>query len=145
MARMKKWILWIDWGSKYVGVAYMWEGEKIVFPVGYLMNDQVIFFHLGELIQKYSIKTIVLGRPSKQRDVQEKIEKFMTNLSFIIGQEDITIEKMEEDYSSVEAGDIISNTHKDIEAFKKNPLEDTISAMIILERWNTVGGIKPVA
>ena len=123
----------------------MWEGEKIVFPVGYLMNDQVIFFHLGELIQKYSIKTIVLGRPSKQRDVQEKIEKFMTNLSFIIGQEDITIEKMEEDYSSVEAGDIISNTHKDIEAFKKNPLEDTISAMIILDRWNTVGGIKPVS
>lgn len=145
MARMKKWILWIDWGSKYVGVAYMWEGEKIVFPVGYLMNDQVIFFHLGELIQKYSIKTIVLGRPSKQRDVQEKIEKFMTNLSFIIGQEDITIEKMEEDYSSVEAGDIISNTHKDIEAFKKNPLEDTISAMIILDRWNTVGGIKPIS
>jgi len=123
----------------------MWEGEKIIFPVGYLMNDQVIFFHLGELIQKYHIKTIVLGRPSKQKDIQEKIEKFMTNLSFIIGQEDITIEKMEEDYSSVEAGDIISNTHKDIEAFKKNPLEDTISAMIILDRWNTVGGIKPVA
>ena len=47
--------------------------------------------------------------------------------------------------ASVEAGDIISNTHKDIEAFKKNPLEDTISAMIILERWNTVGGLKPVS
>ncbi len=123
----------------------MWEGEKIVFPVGYLMNDQVIFFHIGELIQKYSIKTIVIGRPSKQEDIQAKIEKFMENLSFIIGQEDITIEKMEEDYSSVEAGDIISNTHKDIEAFKKNPLEDTISAMVILERWNTVGGIKPVS
>ena len=145
MARMKKWILWIDWGSKYVGVAYMWEGATIVFPVGYLMNDQVIFFHIGELIQKYHIKTIVLGRPSKQKDVQERIEQFMTNLSFIIGQEDITIEKMEEDYSSVEAGDIISNTHKDIEAFKKNPLEDTISAMIILDRWKTVGGIKPVS
>ncbi|MEI6426131.1 MAG: RuvX/YqgF family protein [Candidatus Absconditabacteria bacterium] len=145
MARTKKGILGIDWGSKYVGVAYMWEGEKIVFPVGYLMNDQVIFFHIGELIQKYSIKTIVIGRPSKQEDIQAKIEKFMENLSFIIGQEDITIEKMEEDYSSVEAGDIISNTHKDIEAFKKNPLEDTISAMVILERWNTVGGIKPVS
>ena len=123
----------------------MWEGEKIVFPVGYLMNDQVIFFHIGELIQKYHIKTIVLGRPSKQKDIQEKIEQFMTNLSFIIGQEDITIEKMEEDYSSVEAGEIISATHKDIEAFKKNPLEDTISAMIILDRWKTLGGIKPVA
>ena len=123
----------------------MWEGEKIVFPVWYLMNDQVIFFHIGELIQKYHIKTIVLGRPSKQKDIQEKIEKFMTSLSFIIGQEEIEIVKMKEDYSSVEAWDIISNTHKDIEAFKKNPLEDTISAMIILERWNTVGGLKPVS
>ena len=145
MARTKKWILWIDWGSKYVGVAYMWEGNSVVFPVWYLMNDQVIFFHIWELIQKYHIKTIVLGRPSKQKDIQEKIEKFMTSLSFIIGQEEIEIVKMEEDYSSVEAGDIISNTHKDIEAFKKNPLEDTISAMIILERWNTVGGLKPVS
>ena len=135
MWRTKKWILGIDWGSKYVGVAYMWEGSSVVFPVGYLMNDQVIFFHIGELIQKYSIKTIVIGRPSKQKDIQEKIEKFMQNLSFIIGQEEIEIVKMEEDYSSVEAGEIISNTHKDIEAFKKNPLEDTISSMIILERW----------
>jgi RNase H-fold protein (predicted Holliday junction resolvase) len=67
------------------------------------MNDQVIFFHIGELIQKYHIKTIVLGRPSKQKDIQEKIEKFMTSLSFIIGQEEIEIVKMEEDYSSVEA------------------------------------------
>jgi RNase H-fold protein (predicted Holliday junction resolvase) len=69
----------------------------------------------------------------------------MTSLSFIIGQEEIEIVKMEEDYSSVEAWDIISNTHKDIEAFKKNPLEDTISAMIILDRWNTVAWLKPVS
>ena len=46
----------------------------------------------------------------------------------IIDQEKTSISKINEDYSSVEAGEIVSN-------FKKNAAEDTVSAMLILERW----------
>jgi RNase H-fold protein (predicted Holliday junction resolvase) len=41
--------------------------------------------------------------------------------------DDIKIELMDEDYTSVQSGEIVSN-------FKKNVAEDTISAMLILQR-----------
>jgi hypothetical protein len=48
-------------------------------------------------------------------------------LGYIIDKKNITIEKVEEDYTSVQSGEIVSN-------FKKNVAEDTVSAMLILER-----------
>lgn len=91
------------------------------------MNDQMIYFHIGDLIKRYGVKTIVLGRPSKQKDIQERIMKFMNSLNYIIEKDEITIETVEEDYTSVESWEIISN-------FKKNEATDTVSAMLILER-----------
>ena len=64
----------------------------------------------------------------KQKDIQEKIAKFINNLNYIIEKDEIIIETIDEDYSSVESGEIMSD-------FKKNASTDTISAMIILERW----------
>jgi len=49
-------------------------------------------------------------------------------LEYIIDKKEITVEKVNEDYTSVQSGEIVSN-------FKKNVAEDTVSAMIILERW----------
>jgi RNase H-fold protein (predicted Holliday junction resolvase) len=125
-------ILWIDRGSKYIGLAYSPVSSEIIFPVGYLMNDQMIYFHIADLIQRYGVKTIVLWRPSKQKDIQEKITQFMNSLNYIIEKDEITIETIEEDYSSVESWEIISN-------FKKNEATDTVSAMLILERWKKRG------
>ena len=51
----------------------------------------------------------------------------MTSLNYIIEKDEITIEIIEEDYTSVESWEIVSN-------FKKNETTDTISAMLILER-----------
>lgn len=120
-------ILWIDRGSKYIGVAYAPLESEIIFPVGYLMNDQMIFFNLADLLKRYNVRTIVLWWPTKQKDIQEKITKFINNLNYIIEKDEITIEVIDEDYSSVESGEIVSD-------FKKNATSDTISAMIILER-----------
>lgn len=64
--------------------------------------------------------------PSKQEDVREKIQKFIDNLKIMIDSK-ITIETIDEDYTSVLSGEITSN-------FKKNAAEDTVSAMLILER-----------
>ena len=91
------------------------------------MNDQMIFFNLADLLKRYNVRTIVLGWPTKQKDIQEKITKFINNLNYIIEKDEITIEVIDEDYSSVESGEIVSD-------FKKNATSDTISAMIILER-----------
>ena len=49
----------------------------------------------------------------------------------MIDTDKISIETIEEDYTSVQAGEIVSN-------FKKNVAEDTVSAMLILERWKKI-------
>ena len=49
-------------------------------------------------------------------------------MNYIIENQRIEIETVDEDFSSVQSGEIVSD-------FKKNATTDTISAMIILERW----------
>lgn len=121
--------LGIDRGSKYIGLAYTpIENSDIVFPVGYVMNDEMTYYYIADIIQRYHIRKIVLGRPKKQQDVQEKITKFMQSLNYIIENQKIEIETVEEDFTSVQSGEIVSD-------FKKNATTDTISAMLILERW----------
>lgn len=121
--------LWIDRWSKYIGLAYTpLENSDIVFPIGYIMNDEMTYYYIADLIQRYHIRKIVLGRPSRQKDIQEKISKFMQSLNYIIENQRIEILTVEEDYTSVQSGEIISD-------FKKNATTDTISAMLILERW----------
>lgn len=51
----------------------------------------------------------------------------MKTLGYIIEHREIEIQLVEEDYTSVQSGEITSN-------FKKNAAEDTVSAMLILER-----------
>ena len=128
MPRVEPAILGIDWWSKYIWLAYTHLSNDIIFPVWYMINDQMIYFHIADLIQRYHIKTIVIWWPSRQKDIQDKITKFMNSLNYIIEKDEITIETIEEDYTSVESGEIVSN-------FKKNETTDTISAMLILERW----------
>jgi RNase H-fold protein (predicted Holliday junction resolvase) len=99
----------------------------VIFPIGYLLNDQMIYFNIADIIIRYHVVKIMIGRPSKQTDVQEKIKKFIQGLSWNIDKENIQVEYVEEDYTSVQSGEIMSN-------FKKNAAEDTISAMLILER-----------
>ena len=120
-------ILWIDRWSKYIWLAYSPLNQNVCFPIGYLLNDQMIYFNIADIIQRNNIKKIAIWRPSKQKDVQEKIEKFIKSLEYIIDKKEITVEKVNEDYTSVQSWEIISN-------FKKNVAEDTVSAMIILER-----------
>ena len=55
------------------------------------------------------------------------ITKFMTSLNYIIENQRIEIETVDEDFTSVQSGEIVSD-------FKKNATTDTISAMLILER-----------
>lgn len=120
-------ILGIDRWSKYIGLATMAENTNIPMPIWYLLNDQMIYFNISDIIQRNYVKKIVIWYPSKQKDIQEKINKFMQSLEYIIDKSEISIEKVDEDYSSVQSWEVISN-------FKKNAAEDTVSAMIILER-----------
>lgn len=86
------------------------------------------YFNIADIIARYNIKTIVLWWPNTQKEIQAKIQEFIKSLNYIIEHDEITIQTINEDYTSVQSWEIMSN-------FKKNAAEDTISAMIILERW----------
>lgn len=125
--RKTKAILGIDRGTKYIGLAYALPGSEVVFPIGYILNDQMMYFNIAGIIEKHNIGKIMLGRPAKQKDIQEKITAFMKSLNYIIEHREIEIQLVEEDYTTVQSGEITSN-------FKKNAATDTVSAMLILER-----------
>jgi len=86
-----------------------------------------MYFNVAGIIEKHNVGKIMLGRPAKQEDIQKKIQAFMKSLGYIIEHREIEIQLIEEDYTTVQSGDIISN-------FKKNAATDTVSAMLILER-----------
>lgn len=135
--RKTKSILGIDRGTKYIWLAYALVGSEVIFPVGYILNDKMMYFNIAGIIEKHNVSKIMLGRPSKQKDIQQKIQAFMKSLGYIIENREIEIQLVEEDYTSVQSGDIISTTANDMwlkADFKKNAAEDTISAMVILER-----------
>jgi len=135
--RKQKSILGIDRGTKYIGLAYALQWSSVIFPIGYILNDKMMYFNIAGIIEKHNVGKIMLGRPDKQKDIQAKIQAFMKSLGYIIENREIEIQLVNEDYTSVQSGDIISTTANDMwlkADFKKNAAEDTISAMVILER-----------
>jgi len=122
-------VLGIDRGSKYIGLAYMTLQDRVPLPIGYIFNDKMTYISIADMVVRYQVHTIVIGRPSQQKDIQTKIQQFVDGLWLLVDPETVKIEYIEEDYSSVQAGEIVSS-------FKKNVAEDTISAMILLDRWD---------
>ena len=120
-------ILWIDYGTKYIWLAKKDTKHDVIMPVGYIQNDWWTMFELANIIEQYGIKKIVIWWPTKQKDMQEKIDRFIKELKIIYP--DMEIEKVDEDYTSVEANATTWNFQK------KAWEEDTIAAMKILERY----------
>ena len=102
--------------------------NRIPMPIGYILNDHMTMPTLADAIARYRAQGIVVGYPQRQKDIQAKIEAFVKSLSYVISSK-VAIEYIDEDYSSVQAGEMISD-------FKKNAASDTVSAMLILERWD---------
>jgi len=119
-------IIWIDYGTKYIGIAKKDTKHNVIMPVGYIQNDGWTMFELSNIIEQYQIKKIIIGWPTKQKNIQEKIDRFIKEIQIIYPQMEII--KVDEDYTSVEAA---AQTGE----FKKARWkEDTIAAMKILER-----------
>lgn len=60
MTLKRETVLAIDRGSKYVGLAYCDTNSDVIFPVGYLLNDQMTFFNISDMIRSYNVRKIVV-------------------------------------------------------------------------------------
>lgn len=125
-------VLWIDRGSKMIGLAKVNLSDKVIFPVGFAKNDGDMYFTLAGIIAQEKISKLVVGLPNKQLDIQDKIKSFVKKLQMVV---EIPVEYVGEDYTSVEAWSMLSEIQKNGIAYKKTSAKDTVAAMKILERW----------
>lgn len=121
-------ILAIDWGSKYIWIAYKYDWTDVIMPIWYLMNDWAFFFSFSDILARYNVKKIVVWYPADQEDIQARIDNFIWQVSLFIS-EDVEILKENEDYSSTQAWEILWT-------FRKTESSDTIAAMKILENYS---------
>lgn len=119
-------ILWVDRWTKYIGLAYRNEKANMVMPIGYVMNDDSLFFNIWDIIERYHIGMVIVGWPSQHKDTQKSINVFIENVQFI--EHDLVIKKINEDFTSVQAGATTGN-------FEKNAAEDSLAAMHLLEYY----------
>lgn len=119
-------ILSIDRGSRYIGLAYRNERWWNIAPVGSILNDESLLFSLGDIIQRYHIRTVVIGYPKNHEDAQKRIDDLIMQILMI--DEEMDILKVDEEYSSVQAAAQTGN-------YEKSTEEDTVAAMHILEGW----------
>ena len=121
-------ILSLDRWSKRIGVAWMDSTNNIPLPLWYILNTGDVYFELSALIMKYNITIVVCGTPSWNKNVVDKINNFIKNLKFCV-PDTVTFASIDEHYSSTQASNITGDL------WKKHISQDTVSAMIILERW----------
>lgn len=115
-----------------IGLAKVNLSDKVIFPVGYLKNDGDMYFTLAGIIAQERATQLVVGLPRKELAIQEKIKAFVQKLQIF---SEIPVEYVGEDYTSVEAGDLLSKIQPGKSAYTKTPAKDAVAAMKILERW----------
>jgi RNase H-fold protein (predicted Holliday junction resolvase) len=98
----------------------------MVMPIGFLLNDTMIYYNINDVIKKYKVTVLVIWYPVQHKDLQGRIDKFLEQI--IATSPKITVIKADEEYSSVQAWATLWT-------FQKNPAEDTLAAMHILEHF----------
>lgn len=107
------------------------EKTAIPLPLGYLINDADIYIHIASLVIEKSVSAIIIGYPERNKAVTEAIDKFIRSLQYSIDPS-IEIVRIDEHFSSVQASNL---THITSGSYRKDISQDTVSAMVLLERW----------
>lgn len=97
-------------------------------PLGYLLNKSTIYSDLASLIMEYAIDVVVYGYPTGNTGVIKKIDTFINNMKYCVA-DTVVFQSIDEHYSSTQASDVTGDLGR------KHISQDTVSAMILLERW----------
>ena len=131
-------ILGIDYGDARTGVAITdalnitVQGLETIHNKG---SDKVILKRLDEILEKYEVDTIVIGKPINMNGTTSKrteiTEKFIHKLKCKYNK--LKIETIDERLTTVAAHKTMN--FLDINKNKKRDIVDTISAVYILETY----------
>lgn len=131
-------ILGIDYGDARVGISITdplgitAQGIETIHHSG---NDKIVLKRLEELINEYTVTTLVIGMPLNMNGTKseraEITEKFIHKLKCKFGK--INIETIDERLTTVAAHKTMN--YLNINKHKKKNIVDTISAVYILETY----------
>ena len=131
-------ILGIDYGDARTGLAITdalnitAQGLETVYNNG---SDKVILKKIDELLEKYDIDTIIIGRPINMNGTESErtniTEKFIHKLKCKYNK--LKIETIDERLTTIAAHKTMN--YLDINKNKKKNIVDTISAVYILETY----------
>ena len=129
-------ILALDVGSKRIGVA-------ITDPLGITaqgldtiqrQNKRRDFEALGQVLEKYAVREIVVGRPLRLSGAEgtqsEKMRRFADDLHAHFG---LTVHLWDERWTSTEANRLLRET--DLSIKKRGQAVDRMAAILILQSW----------
>lgn len=124
-------ILGIDWGASKIGLAIAYNDMPIATALSIVKNDQCVFDKIHEVIEKYDIDCIVVGRSTHKThtDCSKKIDYFMTQCKEQCGIKNIVT--IDEIFSTRQAQYNLKDANK------KNITQhdDAEAARIILQQY----------
>ena len=128
--------LGIDFGKKRTGISISDYNKVVSFPLETIETDNLLEF-LKELSTKENIEKIIIGKPLKLNntvhDLEEDIIDFIKSLNKFFP--DITIERIDERYTSKISKKIIDQLYSKKKIKMDKSIIDKISASLILESY----------
>ena len=128
--------LGIDFGKKRTGISISDYNKVVSFPLETIETHNLLDF-LKELSTKENIEKIIIGKPLKLNntvhDLEEDIIDFIKSLNKFFP--DITIERIDERYTSKISKKIIDQLYSKKKIRMDKSVIDKISASLILESY----------
>ena len=94
-------ILGVDFGTKRIGLALSDDGGSLAFPESIISNDKSTIEELRKLIEKYSIKEIVVGLPTIDKEEDTTATEGAKNFAKKMEEEfGLPVHMMDERFSS---------------------------------------------
>ena len=126
----------IDFGKKRTGISISDYNKVVSFPLETVETDSLIEF-LKELSRKENIEKIIIGKPLKLNNMVHDLEKDIIDLIKSLNKylPDITIERIDERYTSKISKRIIQQLNSKKKIRMDKSMIDKISASLILESY----------
>ena len=126
----------IDFGKNRTGISISDYNKVVSFPLETIETNNLIDF-LKDLSRKENIEKIIIGKPLKLNNTVHDLEKDIIDLIKSLNKylPDITIERIDERYTSKISKKIIDQLYSKKKIRMDKSIIDKISASLILESY----------
>jgi putative Holliday junction resolvase len=129
-------IVGIDYGKRRSGIAMTDILQISINPVS-IIDTKNLFLHIKEILEAKETEVLVVGWPlhadGNETDLCASIQKFINKCKYQFPK--LSIVKVEEEFTSREASEIIHLSGKSKKFKKQKQNLDSLSAVLIIKRY----------